>query len=281
MLDVVKAYKKKKKARIKRALWQVDRWINDVGIDEAFKIVGTILIYSGPRHSVMRAAPACGINHERAYDAFSVKHNSLLDETHLGKKTFPSYRNSGLNIYDLFLAEAFAPYKDKEGKINLDPESIGYLKVEANYVADSVMRYISKKFANLARGEVETCVCGAAFNRVFYELELRTLMKNDKITKINGVPKANLKAIFDSGDKNAVYNTYTAICLAELEMIYNRAINSKDIGMKNFWMDDYHGRKKFFELEQAETGINPVATLPPRPATPAVASASKKVAGLN
>lgn len=260
MLDVIKAYKKKKRTRIKRAIWQVDRWINDVGIDEAFKVVGSTLLYSGPRNSITKNNKHCGSNYERTYDGLNIKHNSLLDETYIGKKAFPSYRNSGLTIYYLFLAEAFAPYKDKKGNLTLSTDEKKELKKESDLVADSVMRYVSKKFISHAHGEVETCVCGAAFNRVFYDLELRTLMKNNKITKINGVPREELKATYDSGDKNAVYNTYTEICLAELEMIHTRAMHADTKGMKNFWMDDYHGRRKFFELEQQETGINYIAT---------------------
>lgn len=48
------------------AIIEVQSWISDLGVRKAFKIVGRVLLYSGPRESIAAAFPRSKRNHPRA-----------------------------------------------------------------------------------------------------------------------------------------------------------------------------------------------------------------------
>ena len=279
MVDVVEAYKEKKSSKINRAIWQVERLIDAIGIDEAFKVLAATLLYSGPRESIRVKYEACANNHERTYDAFENKKHSLLDETYIGQ-TISNFRGIGFSIYDYFVFDAL-----RSSNTPLGRNQKFALKEEGNSIADAVMEHVSKRFIDHAHGDVETCVCGADLSRVFYQIEMEALLSNDKVTTINGLPRQKFEAILKSGEPDAKYKTFTAICEAELEMIYTRATDPSNKHQK-FWKDEYKGRKAFFEMEQEETALarakNTAAVIAPsRPANGVNPPASKKVAGLH
>jgi len=135
------------------------------------------------------------------------------------------------------------------------PKYYDELAVEdlASNEANQIMSEVSQTFIESIYGEVETCVCGAAFDRVFYQVELQALIDNDKITTINGIPRTKLKKLLGTGDEESKHKVFTEICLGELTLIYNRSKNAPDEETKEIWMDDYKGRLSFFNMEQKET----------------------------
>ena len=275
---------------------EIQEWIDDVGIEEAFKIVGTILLYSGPRDTIAKACKKIsGKNHAKIKELLKKKPASisytLLDKTDAGLK-LEEYGGKGLSLYTYLQII----YEEKYRKIigpsfNVEDEDAAHKL--ASKEADGVMEYVSKKFIEAAYGDVETCVCGADFDRVFYKVELPALMNNPRITAINGVDINEFKKIYSSGKERATYETFTLICKSELDFIQNRAA-SAPVDKTDYYTNDYETRGKFFELEQEESANkfreevlarlistkNLLMSLDPaRPAAPAKVVHSKKPSG--
>ena len=78
--------------------------------------------------------------------------------------------------------------------------------------ADIVWHEASHKFASSVSGDVTTRVIGAAEDSAFRQVELPTLLANDKVTAINGVPREELKSLFEK-DPEAAFNK---VCESEL-----------------------------------------------------------------
>ncbi|MFM7530743.1 MAG: hypothetical protein ACKO63_20045, partial [Nodosilinea sp.] len=57
---------------------------------------------------------------------------------------------------------------------------------------DSLWSAVSKKYAEQAVGDITAFVYGAEEKRIFYSAELPALLKNENITSINSVPRAEL-----------------------------------------------------------------------------------------
>src|SRR6185312_686204 len=88
--------------------------------------------------------------------------------------------------------------------------------------ANAVMAYASEVFMGVAKGDVETLVCGAALNGIFYTFELPALLKNPKVTSINGVDADRLRKIYFSGKPDAAYQTFRKVCQGELALARKR-----------------------------------------------------------
>ncbi|WP_013334898.1 hypothetical protein [Gloeothece verrucosa] len=83
-----------------------------------------------------------------------------------------------------------------------------------NNFADRLGRVSSWRFAKSASGDVKTFVCGARSDSVFRKIELPTLIRNKKVTSINGVDRKHFEKAFkqDPSGKKA----YRMACLSEL-----------------------------------------------------------------
>lgn len=232
----------------------VEDWIKEVGgIEQAFKIVGTILLYSGPLQEIYDAyVDIADRNHTKAYDLLELsdKKYTLLDETEIGHR-LGDYDGKGASIYDHLKAVYAAKYEEINGK-ELSEEQIKKVHEIASAQANLVMTQVSEKFAVAAQGDVETCVCGADLEKVFYQTELPALMNNKRLTAINGVDIEAYRKIYFSGAEDAKYATFTLICQNELTMMHERALSAANDDA-SIIMDDYTTRKLFFEMEQKIT----------------------------
>ena len=84
--------------------------------------------------------------------------------------------------------------------------------LEGDRRSNKVWTLASKRYAQNARGSVKTFVCGSRPNSVFRKTELPTLLKNQKVTSINGIDRNTLAKMHKSNPDRA----YRAVCLAEL-----------------------------------------------------------------
>jgi hypothetical protein len=234
----------------------IQEWIDEVGIEQAFKIVGTILLYSGPKDEIVRACRR--ITSDRNHDKVKKlldnepddKNYTLLDKTDTGVK-LEEYGGKGISIF----AHLKNLYKEKYKGIygeDFDDEHADAAEAIASVQANMVMSHVSEAFIDAAHGDVETCVCGADLEKVFYQTELPALMRSKRITAINGVDIEEYRKIYFSGDEHAKYLTFTLICQNELAMIHGRALAASG-DEAAYHTDDYATRKEFFRLEQEMT----------------------------
>ena len=230
---------------------RVEGWIEEVGgIEQAFKIVGTILLYSGPLQEIYDTyIDIADRNHTKAYDLLELsdKKYTLLDETEIGHR-LGDYDGKGSSIYNHLKAIYIAKYEAISGK-ELTEDQIKQAQALASAEANLVMTHVSEMFAVAAQGDVETCVCGADLEKVFFTTELPALMNNKRITAINGVDIEKYRKIYFSGDEDAKYATFTLICKQELALMHERALSASG-DKAEFLMDDYSTRRLFFEMEQ-------------------------------
>lgn len=204
----------------KDILAALQSWIERDGIDEVFKTVGKVLCYSGPRTSINEySGPNENIselinssenNHGRAVRMVSTKEYTLIDTTYAGQRL--------MNYKDVGIYEFFNTHYGEE----LD-ENGNFL---ANKYAREVFLTASKLFIGQAKGDVETLVCGADQNGVFYTAEIASLMENKDVTSINAVPKAKFIEIYYSGDDEAHYQTFRKICQSQLALIRKRCLTA-------------------------------------------------------
>ena len=278
----------------------VEEWIAEVGgIEQAFKIVGTILLYSGPQDDVSRACRRITTdrNHDKVRKILKrepeEEHYTFLDRTKIGLK-FEEYGGKGVNLFSHLKTLYAATYKELCGRI-LTKEEREYSDKIASSQGNLVMTQVSEMFINAAQGDVETCVCGADLKKVFYTTELPALMNNKRITMINGVDIQEYRKVYFSGDEDAKYSTFTLICQNELSMMHDRTLSTSGDEVA-FVMEDYSTRKLFFEMEQKltadkrhkdalakmeETKTEIEGPTPSRPAKVGKIVPIKKIAGLH
>lgn len=229
----------------------VQEWIDEVGIEQAFKIVGTILLYSGPRDEVYNKCLGTNGNHAQVLEILKREKNyTLLDKTETGLK-FDEYGGKGINLFEHLKTLYAEKYKDLYGE-SFDIKLLKQAKAMGAHQANLVMTHFSEMFINIAHGDVETCVCGADPNKVFCTTEMPALMNNRRITEINGVDIEIFRKVYFSGEPNAKRETFLMICEAELSLIHERAMNAT--GEKAaFLMADYETRKQFFDMDKVVT----------------------------
>lgn len=95
-----------------------------------------------------------------------------------------------------------------------------------NTLGDRFSRVASWRFAKSASGDVRTFVCGSRPNSVFRKTELPTLIRNKKVTSINGVDRKHFEKALkqDPSGKKA----YRMACLSELRQDRRIAKNTGD-----------------------------------------------------
>ena len=136
---------------------------------------GRAVVYSGDN----------GKNHSRALE---YKGTIPLDRTEAGKKLNGVYERNAKRY----------PY----------PKDL----VKREQMSNQIMSVASKRYAQNAKGDVKTFVCGARPNSVFRKTELPTLLKNKNVTSINGIDRNTLAKMHKTNPDRA----YRAVCLAEL-----------------------------------------------------------------
>ncbi|MGE0108827.1 MAG: hypothetical protein AB7S81_03545 [Bdellovibrionales bacterium] len=194
----------------------------------AFECGGRTLLYSGPEREIRRSLRILG-NHDRA---FAQTHDlpvlplKMIDQTKVGR--WLDKLDAGRGIYTFF---SFV--------YNKDPE-------KARFHADQVMRFVSREFAKTCYGDIETAVCGADLNNVFFEVELPELIRNDKIKTINKLPMQRIRDIYLT---QGAYVAHREICKAELQLLKDRENSPCGEEIKQ----DRKDRFKFFRKACKET----------------------------
>lgn len=230
----------------------VKDWINDIGIEAAFKITGIALLYSGPKESIHKALEKkFPRNHEIVMQLIEDNEHYVIDTTEIGTRLnqyekiglFGFFEEKYLEAYEKHFSPSFDSSKTEEVYRIIDRQ------------ANAVMEFVSEKFIEQIEGEVETCVCGADTSRIFFQIELPALMRSNKVQKINGVDFKKFKDVYDSGRPDAAYETFSMICTSELDMLEKRALDLELNGdldeCSKVWQDHEH-RWYFFRLEQAD-----------------------------
>lgn len=215
----------------------VQLWINEKGIEEAFKIVGKLLLYSGPRSSIANAFIRFDKNHPRASWA-DEKRYAIIDKTYIGKK-LDSF-HAGQNLYT-YLSDIYGNEKDQNGRLLYEQ------------YATAVMSFASVALVSVAKGDVETLVSGADERGVFYTRELPALMANKNVRSINGVDAEKLRTIYLSGKEDATYQTFHKICQSEAALARSRRKDAKTDEERTQLQDEYETIRAFFIAERRET----------------------------
>jgi len=192
---------------------------------EAFKTNGPVQLYSGPREIIRRALLSFAKNRKRAFAQAEYSLTTPIDNTEAGQFLG---KLDGIGIFKFF-----------EKVYSVDtPEAFAH--------ADAVMRFTSSEFIKAASGHVETAVCGDDLTKIFFEVELPELIKNERIDTINNVPTARIRQIYFA---QGAYVAFREICRAEIEMARERVAleNTPETRL------DLKARLKFFKLECKET----------------------------
>lgn len=203
----------------------VDDLIAKLGSD-AFGAIGYIQLYSGPKDAVLALAGKRSKNYVRASVQAGTTTSTLIDNTNVGK-FLGTYGGTG-NIYAYFSASYVAHTK------------------RAFVEADKVMRHVSRAFIRAAFGHAATAVCGAATERVFFQVELPELIGNARIETVNGIDMTRVRAIYRN---EGAYAAFRKVCQAEVAMAYKRA---KRESTQAAW-NDYAARRAFFMAERKLT----------------------------
>lgn len=212
---------------------------------DAFRHNGRVQLYSGPKKIISAALLLLknDLNHARAFKQAARKTAQIID------KTAPCIF---VNEYDV----------DPSGKeINIyDYYNEHYSKdpARAAAAANEVMAFVSEEFIKAAYGEVETAVCGADTNNIFYRVELPALVANKKVTSINGLPMDMVRDIFVLDP----YEAFRVVCIAELHEAKEHAQktgNADDMAdykmRRNFFLEERKGRRAGFLHPAPETKL--------------------------
>ena len=233
--------------------------INELGgFEKAFLVSetgegysGYAVLYSGPNRKELYEfiIGSEKSNEKRADDQAKEKEPPAirLDDSAIGKYLFEEN-----DIYECF----YHKYTDIKGETN---------KKKANKEILAVMKAVSAMFVGKLWGNVETAVCGADRERVFYSAEvpvvcdsyniacfvqtekaktfINQLFENDDIKTINNVDIEYFRSIYK---EYGLEKTYQAICQAELQSRLKLAKQTKNL---NLYID-YLDRKELFELNR-------------------------------
>lgn len=240
------------------AIIEVQSWINDLGVRKAFKIVGMVLLYSGPRQTIVAAFPAYNRNYRRAAEKSGAKlrRHTIIDQTEVGQR-LGRYDGKN-NLYGYFL-NIYGADQDADGRFVYEKH------------AYAVMAYASEKLVQIAKGDVETLVCGADLKiGIFFTVELPALLKNPKVISINGVSADRLRKIYFSGRPDAAYQTFRKVCQGELALARKRVAAAKTKKAKAALREEYELGRAYFVMERREA----IAALVVIPSPSVVTSAS-------
>lgn len=160
---------------------------------------GRVQLYSGPEKWITDLLDTLAHNHPRAEQQSENSANTRIEETLLGQGL---EKIDGVQDIYAFFYKAY----------DHDLET-GF------YHADRVMRFASHEFAKACYGHVETAVCGADLDKIFFEVELPELMRNPRVKTINNIPMKKLVAMYET---QGAYVVHREICKAELQLVKGR-----------------------------------------------------------
>lgn len=123
-----------------------------------------------------------------------------------------------------------------------------YRSVKARKLSKDAMSIASHRYAQNARGDVKTFVCGAKPDSVFRQTELRMIANNKHITSINGVDRKHVQKAFKQDPTGN--RAHRLVSLAELRQDRREAKLTGDKRLladvksrQNLYRDQY-GRNK-------------------------------------
>ncbi|HAX91382.1 MAG TPA: hypothetical protein DCY07_04140 [Rhodospirillaceae bacterium] len=190
---------------------------------KALMVDGRVQLYSGPLDFITNALDVID-NHDRAFDRADGT-PALVDDCIVGQK-LGNYEH-GQDIYEYF-------------------KRIYGNTPEAFKNADKVMRFASREFAKACSGNIETHVCGAGIDKVFFEVELPELVRNSQVEAINDIPMQRIKDIYLT---QGAYIAYREICKGELRLAQARAEKTyTTVAEKEAAKKDHKDRLKFFNI---------------------------------
>jgi hypothetical protein len=203
----------------------LQKQIDDLG-DDAFAHADVIVLYSGPRASILKTTGLLA-NPPRSEKQATDQRASRIDDTAIGKFL------ESIDLYAYFKEV----YSDKE---------------DIRDAVRGVWAYASRKFMHSGFHTVETSVCGADPERVFRADELPELLTQDTpVEIINKTDIKHFKEIYMShGDpKEGFAAAYAEVCKTELDMIHDRASTALPDEEDELW-EEFRQRKIFFDLGQ-------------------------------
>lgn len=207
--------------------------IKTMGIKQAFRLAGIQLVFSGPRRHIQNnvCKPLKILNNtKRCRQYAKSKEHTLLDTAKMGK---------WVNRYKRYGVYPFIEKPFGRRTSNSKPQTDFYMG------CISVAMILSKQ------GDVESFFTGADWRSVGLIYELPALMVNTKIRNINGRASDELRAIYYSGEPDAVYKTFQTICEDEQVLTLQR-MKSPNKHKRRLARHDYQAQTKFFEQEQED-----------------------------
>ncbi|MCL2469266.1 MAG: hypothetical protein FWF24_03435 [Alphaproteobacteria bacterium] len=212
-------------------------------------------LYSGPRKEaavhVLGYSYETDRNHIRAKEIARITGATLIDDTNISKEVLENVNDSGLNLYD-YLKQQQEEHASQEPEDEAKPKDKTEFKIEA----DRVMRYASLHFVDSLHGRVDTSVCGAARDRVFFEVELPRLGE-ETASLITGIAKARDIEIVNDGSimdirklfkHHAIETAYRLVCINEQDMLHRMAwkMGSEKI------MQHYLGTRELYMIDREQ-----------------------------
>lgn len=248
-----------------KAALYLKRRIKSLGIERAFCAEAEALCYSGPRDEMRKIkytpnSPmllvGSRVNHKKAKYFAENYGYFLIDQTAIGhvvdyyeRKATKDEKIKKLSLFDSLKKSAWA----KELlKADFTEKEIEQNEKFIQSQIDAVMGFVSAAFILSSQGNVDTLVCGAGTQKVFYLFELPAIMANDKITSINGVPKEKFAKIYNSGAKDAVYQTYRAICESEIARLGELAHKK---GKRSAEWRIWKEQRNFFRIDNKQRDV--------------------------
>lgn len=227
-----------------------------MGLKQSFRSALEALLYTGPRNPVNKTINnelkhsliiSNRGNHTKAIYFADTYGYSLLERTPMGR-AIDDYQRKNLNgkiqtlsLFDVLLKEAKTFKKT--------PKDI---RAIAQGQFDIVMGFVSAAFIFSCKGNVDTLVCGASPQKVFYMFELPALMANEKITSINNVPKDRFLKVYNSGKENAAQQTYSLICESEIARL---GVLAQKKGKASKEWEIWEEQKKLFHVDTKQKQV--------------------------
>jgi hypothetical protein len=115
-----------------------------------------------------------------------------------------------------------------------------------------VWNHASESYASQTQGDAQTFVVGASERSTFRSSEMPALLNNERVNSINGVPREDLKEIYDR-DQNGPEDAFNKICDAELQRDRER-LGPTPVPAE---AEDFKQREALYEKQLADQAQQP------------------------
>ncbi len=207
------------------------------------------------RHDAGRTVVYSGLgNHDRALALG--KEVERIEDTPGGKKL------NDEKVFDYYKVEYFdrlkTHYRDR-GNNEVVAKNKAYQDCEE--LARAHWDPASRNYASCAEGDVRTYVVGGKAAGTFRQVELPALLENPKVSSINGVPREELKKLYDADPSVEKLVVLNRICEAELVQDARRVAETGDpqlaedlqVRQRRFeTLGDLQEQKHMFEKQSVE-----------------------------